>query len=254
MPGEGVTENEDHKPRPSQQPFATFIFLITRIQKIQLLSLDLLKIYNLEVVSLMATIKLESVLSLFIFPNHQLFILGLMVDINFGFLVVILFSVESVYFLILFFSFSTRDLLKFINATNDYFHGGLFFPHLFGLTLIPKIPFSIKSFILFYFLLAFSSSKNNNENMQRLSFKISGAVRPGTLLLFLIFIYLMQHLFLFWKSLLGLVFWNSIHLEVASDSFCFLINSSWLLAFILYVFFMIFSGFNLYCWKGIHFS
>merc|ERR1712113_1368431 len=52
----------------------------------------------------------------------------------------------------------------------------------------------------------------------------------------------------------GLVFCNSIHLEVASDSFCFLINSSWLLVFILYVFFMIFSGFNLYCWKGIHFS
>merc|ERR1712204_164279 len=54
--------------------------------------------------------------------------------------------------------------------------------------------------------------------------------------------------------LLGLVFWNSIHLEVASDSFCFLCNCSWLLVFALYVFFMIFSGFNLYCWKGIHFS
>jgi heme/copper-type cytochrome/quinol oxidase subunit 1 len=58
----------------------------------------------------------------------------------------------------------------------------------------------------------------------------------------------------FFIRFLGLVFWNSIHLEVASDSFCFLINSSWLLVFILYVFFMIFSGFNLYCWKGIHFS
>ena len=34
-----------------------------------------------------------------------------------------------------------------------------------------------------------------------------------------------------------LVFWNSIHLEVASDPFCLLINSSWLLVFILYVFF-----------------
>ena len=33
-----------------------------------------------------------------------------------------------------------------------------------------------------------------------------------------------------------LVFWNSIHQEVASDSFCFLINYSWLLVFILYVF------------------
>ncbi len=43
---------------------------------------------------------------------------------------------------------------------------------------------------------------------------------------------------------MGLVFWNSIHLEVPSDSFCFLINSSWLLVFIL---FMI-------CWKGIYFS
>ena len=51
-----------------------------------------------------------------------------------------------------------------------------------------------------------------------------------------------------------LVFWNSIHLEVASDSFCFLINSSWLLVFILYVFSLFFCGFNLYCWKGIHFS
>ena len=44
------------------------------------------------------------------------------------------------------------------------------------------------------------------------------------------------------------------HQEVASDSFCFLINSSWLLAFILSVFSLFFSGLNLYCWKGIHFS
>merc|ERR1712187_517178 len=45
-----------------------------------------------------------------------------------------------------------------------------------------------------------------------------------------------------------------IHLEVASDSFCFLINSSWLLVFALYVFFLFLLGFNLYCLKGIHFS
>merc|ERR1712037_1035747 len=32
------------------------------------------------------------------------------------------------------------------------------------------------------------------------------------------------------------------------------INSPWLLAFALCLFFMILSGFNLYCWKGIHFS
>ena len=52
-------------------------------------------------------------------------------------------------------------------------------------------------------------------------------------------------------SLQRLVFW---HQEVASDSFCFLINSSWLLVFILYVFSLFLSGLNLYCWKGIHFS
>merc|ERR1711959_324850 len=48
-----------------------------------------------------------------------------------------------------------------------------------------------------------------------------------------------------------LVFW---HQEVASDSFCFLINSSWLLVFVLLVFSFFFSFFNLYCWKGIYFS
>merc|ERR1711976_1057737 len=45
-----------------------------------------------------------------------------------------------------------------------------------------------------------------------------------------------------------------IHLEVASNPFCLLINSPWLLVFALMLFFMILSGFNLYCWKGIHFS
>merc|ERR1712190_46769 len=45
-----------------------------------------------------------------------------------------------------------------------------------------------------------------------------------------------------------------IHLEVASNPFCLLINSPWLLVFALCLFFMIFSGLNLYCWKGRHFS
>merc|ERR1712054_543356 len=51
-----------------------------------------------------------------------------------------------------------------------------------------------------------------------------------------------------------LVFWNSIHLEVASGPFCLLVNSPWLLVFALCLFFISLSGFNLYCWKGIHFS
>merc|ERR1712071_188625 len=53
---------------------------------------------------------------------------------------------------------------------------------------------------------------------------------------------------------LRLVFRNSIHQEVASGPFCLLVNSSWLLVFVLCVFFLSPSGFNLYCWKGIHFS
>jgi len=44
------------------------------------------------------------------------------------------------------------------------------------------------------------------------------------------------------------------HLEVASGPFCLLVNSPWLLVFALCIFFLLLSGFNLYCWKGIHFS
>merc|ERR1712066_1012947 len=51
-----------------------------------------------------------------------------------------------------------------------------------------------------------------------------------------------------------LVFWNSIHQEVASGPFCLLVNSPWPLVFILCVFFFFLSAFNLYCWKGVHFS
>ena len=66
-------------------------------------------------------------------------------------------------------------------------------------------------------------------------------IKPFLCFLFFFFLHLCCYCYL---PLMGLVFWNSIHLEVASDSFCFLINSSWLLVFIL---FMI-------CWKGIYFS
>jgi len=55
-------------------------------------------------------------------------------------------------------------------------------------------------------------------------------------------------------TVMRLVFWNSIHLEVASGPFCLLVNSPWLLVFALTLFFFLESAFNLYCWKGIHFS
>merc|ERR1712083_250932 len=45
-----------------------------------------------------------------------------------------------------------------------------------------------------------------------------------------------------------------IHLEVASSPFSLLVNSPWLLVFALCIFFLFQGGFNLYCWKGIHFS
>merc|ERR1711944_230766 len=55
-------------------------------------------------------------------------------------------------------------------------------------------------------------------------------------------------------SLSGLFFWNSIQLELGSNPFCLLCNCPWLLVFALLLFFVIFSAFNLYQWKGIHFS
>merc|ERR1712199_95332 len=42
--------------------------------------------------------------------------------------------------------------------------------------------------------------------------------------------------------------------EVASGPFCLLVNCPWLLVFALCVFFLFLSAFNLYCWKGVHFS
>merc|ERR1712124_183648 len=47
---------------------------------------------------------------------------------------------------------------------------------------------------------------------------------------------------------------SAVHQEVASGPFCLLVNSPWLLVFALLIFFLSLSGFNLYCWKGIHFS
>merc|ERR1712137_753539 len=51
-----------------------------------------------------------------------------------------------------------------------------------------------------------------------------------------------------------LVFWNSIHLEVASGPFCLLLHSPWPLVFALCLFELFLSFVNLYCWKGLHFS
>merc|ERR1712071_535278 len=52
----------------------------------------------------------------------------------------------------------------------------------------------------------------------------------------------------------NLIFWKSIHLEVASGPFCLLVNSPWLLVFALVIILLVFTGFNIYCWAGIQFS
>jgi len=87
--------------------------------------------------------------------------------------------------------------------------------------------FSLNSFIILYFFIGLHFFGN-----------------------FLISLLLYEYSYL----VMRLVFWNSIHLEVASDPFCLLINSSWLLVFIFIFFSLLESIFNLYCWKGIHFS
>merc|ERR1712190_75579 len=50
------------------------------------------------------------------------------------------------------------------------------------------------------------------------------------------------------------LFLPHFHQEVASGPFCLLVNSLWPLTFVVCLFFLSLSGFNLYCWKGIHFS
>merc|ERR1712006_45632 len=44
------------------------------------------------------------------------------------------------------------------------------------------------------------------------------------------------------------------HQEVASFPFSFLVNSSWLLVLLFHMFYILFSGLHLKCWKGIYFS
>merc|ERR1711981_1492990 len=53
------------------------------------------------------------------------------------------------------------------------------------------------------------------------------------------------------RRLQRVVLW---HQEVASFPFSFLVNSSWLLVLLFHMFYVLFSGLHLKCWKGIYFS
>merc|ERR1712224_429970 len=59
--------------------------------------------------------------------------------------------------------------------------------------------------------------------------------------------------FLF-NSNLRIVFWNSIHQDVAASPFCLLVNSPWPLVFSISLFFLLLSSISLYCWKTEFFS
>merc|ERR1712224_112416 len=59
--------------------------------------------------------------------------------------------------------------------------------------------------------------------------------------------------FLF-NSNLRIVFWNSIHQDVAAGPFCLLVNSPWPLVFSISLFFLLLSSISLYCWKTEFFS
>ena len=76
----------------------------------------------------------------------------------------------------------------------------------------------------------------NMGDINKTIFKITKVPRLGSCGAFLSFSNLASQGISFLGFHQRLVFWNSIHQEVASDSFCFLINSSWLLVFILNVF------------------
>merc|ERR1712107_763778 len=72
--------------------------------------------------------------------------------------------------------------------------------------------------------------------------------------LFYLYSYFMVNNLLLMVYNSNIIFWKSIHLEVASGPFCLLINSPWLFVFALIIILFIFTGFNIYCWAGIQFS
>ena len=63
---------------------------------------------------------------------------------------------------------------------------------------------------------------------------------------------LIFNLLLFGSYLIRFIYYY-ITMEVATNSLCFLINSSWLLVFIFIFFFLLFFLFNLYYWNYIYF-
>ena len=148
----------------------------------------------------------------------------------------------------LFISLQIKEFRIMALSINDSLYSSLFFfltgLHFFHLTIglfLLSLIFWSCSFSYFLSLLTSSTS---------FSFLFFLYLYSSSLVIIFICYY---HIIISKSYLLRLVFWNIISVEVGSDSFCFLINSSWLLVFILLLTYTIY-GFNLYCWNSLYFS
>ena len=116
------------------------------------------------------------------------------------------------------------------------------------LYLIISVPFPFNSFISWsavsYSSFSWWSPSLDSEECQSI----------GSLLLFCQNLLLVMRIILFFDEIFMEIMLSFIIWIVRASSYISFIFFSWLLVFVLYVFFMILSGFNLYCWKGIHFS
>ena len=184
---------------------------------------------------------------------HFIFFGGLIFSLLFG-RAFILYQILSYLFILV----STR--LYLINFRTFFIISSLPFSLVFdwGALILSLLVSGILKFLFShtYFGFTLSFSTNNFFIGIPLIFTIINLLTIGLHLFIgsLIFIFFPSHLVSILLSYERIIFWKSIHLEVASESFCLLINSSWLLIFTLIIILFIFTGFNIYCWTGIQFS
>merc|ERR1739848_305060 len=66
--------------------------------------------------------------------------------------------------------------------------------------------------------------------------------------------YYIEYPFLYFPDERKIVFWKSIHQEVAAGPFCLLVNSPWPIVFSCSLFLVMLSTITLYCWRATTFS
>lgn len=154
---------------------------------------------------------------------------------------------------IIFYLFSS---LFWFRSSYVVWRDGLLFTHVLstgGARSVPVAKESGSDNVIPFFLLHFhfppsslhSDDKGNDNPLILIPFLFPSPVAKG---------FLTSRISHKFSYLYLLVFWKSLHLEVTSDLFCFLINTHHLLIFALIIILFIFTGFNIYCWTGIYFS